>query len=124
MKSFLALLSNKCPNCKKGKVFKNSIFNLVKIGKMNENCSNCEFTYEMEPGFFFGAMYVSYGLIVAESVATFIVLRFLFGLNWFMSFGGIILVSLLLLGVNFKLSRMIWIYMFYSNKSGKELKKG
>ncbi|CAM1344841.1 DUF983 domain-containing protein [Tenacibaculum amylolyticum] len=116
MKSLIALVSNKCPNCKKGTVFNTSIFNLFKIGKIKDSCSECNFSFEKEPGFFFGAMYVSYALIVAESVATFVVLRVLLHLNWFVSFGGIILLSLLLFGVNFKLSRMIWIYMFYSNR--------
>lgn len=116
MKSVIALISNKCPRCNKGNVFKNAVFNLFKIGEMEHNCSHCSFIYEKEPGFFFGAMYVSYGLIVAESIAVFIVSRLILNIDWFVSFGLIILVSLILVGVNYKLSRLIWIYMFSSNK--------
>lgn len=119
MKSIISLISNKCPKCNKGKVFKNSALNLFKIGKMEENCSHCNFIYEKEPGFFFGAMYVSYGLIVAESVAIFIISRLILNIDWFISFGLIILISLALIGVNYKLSRLIWIYMFYSDKNVK-----
>lgn len=116
MKSVIALLSNKCPRCNKGKVFKNTVFNLFKIGKMEKSCSHCDFVYEKEPGFFFGAMYVSYGLIVAESIAAFIIFRLFLQLEWFLSFGLIVLLSLLLVGVNFKLSRLIWIYLFAPKK--------
>ncbi|WP_299835322.1 DUF983 domain-containing protein [uncultured Tenacibaculum sp.] len=119
MKSLINILSNKCPHCKKGHVFKTSIFNPFSIGKMDQNCSHCGFTYEKEPGFFFGAMYVSYALIVAESVAAFVILRLLLNLNWFISFGGIVALSLFLFAVNFKLSRVIWIYIFHSEKYKK-----
>lgn len=111
-----ALFSNKCPKCNKGNVFENSIFNLFRIGKMKDSCSHCNFVYEKEPGFFFGAMYVSFALIVAESLAVFITSRFIIGLEWFLSLGITGLILILLFGVNFKLSRMIWIYMFYSKK--------
>ncbi len=116
MKPLVALLSNKCPRCNKGKVFENSIFNLFKIGKMKDNCSHCNLTYEKEPGFFFGAMYVSYALNVAESVIVFIISRFIANLDWFSSLGLTAFMLLVLFGVNFKLSRMIWLYMFLSKK--------
>lgn len=90
---------------------------MFKIGKMEKNCSHCDFVYEKEPGFFFGAMYVSYGLIVAESIAAFIIFRLFLKLDWFLSFGLIVLLSLLLVGVNFKLSRLIWIYLFAPKKA-------
>ena len=53
----------KCPKCGKGKVFKNSIFS-TKFAETNYNCTVCEMSYEPEPGFFYGAMYFSYALIV------------------------------------------------------------
>jgi hypothetical protein len=40
---------------------------------MKENCSHCGLRYQIEPSFFYGAMYVSYGLNVALGIAAFIV---------------------------------------------------
>jgi hypothetical protein len=37
---------------------------LNKILKMHDNC-HCGLKYQIEPSFFYGAMYVSYGLNVA-----------------------------------------------------------
>lgn len=54
-----------CPKCRTGKVFKNPFFKFKKQTEMNENCSNCGLKFEVEPGFFWGAMYFSYGFNVA-----------------------------------------------------------
>ena len=39
---------------------------------MYERCSNCDHRYEIEGGFWQGAMYVSYAVTVAYSIATFV----------------------------------------------------
>jgi hypothetical protein len=51
---------------------------LSKILKMHNNCSHCGFQYQIEPSFFYGAMYVSYGLNVAIGIATFIISHIIF----------------------------------------------
>ena len=116
MSSVLQVLKCKCPNCKKGNIF-SSLGNLLlfKAPKMNVTCSTCNFKFEKEPGFFFGAMFVSYALVVAELVASVILLRFLVGLSYIFVVASIILLVLLLSTFNFRLSRTIWIYMFYKN---------
>ncbi|MDX2174584.1 MAG: DUF983 domain-containing protein [Bacteroidota bacterium] len=54
-------VANKCPRCHQGKVFENNNPYSFKNGiKMNESCSECHLKYEKEPGFFYGALYVSY----------------------------------------------------------------
>lgn len=60
-----AILLKKCPKCRKGDVFKYSIWNPFKVTLMYKQCPNCHVTYEQEPGFFIGAMYVSYVFSVA-----------------------------------------------------------
>jgi hypothetical protein len=46
-------------------------FNL-KTQKMHEKCSHCGLIYQIEPSFFYGAMYVSYGLNVALVLSIYI----------------------------------------------------
>lgn len=41
---------------------------LLRATKMHENCPHCGFHFEIEPGFFWGAMYISYAFSVAVSV--------------------------------------------------------
>jgi|DEB19_MinimDraft_2_1074335.scaffolds.fasta_scaffold27746_2 uncharacterized protein (DUF983 family) len=58
----LAILKAKCPQCQSGKMFKKSALKLNGFTEMFDTCSVCGLTYEVEPGFFWGAMYVSYGI--------------------------------------------------------------
>lgn len=103
----------KCPKCKEGDVFssKGNLL-LLKSPKMNETCEKCNFKFEREPGFFFGAMFVSYALGVAEFVAFFIISYFIFNISPLYTFFGIIAVALLCSTFNFRLSRMIWMQLF------------
>lgn len=46
-----------CPRCRRGKVFRGLV-------TMHERCAECGHSFEREPGYFVGAMYVSYALAV------------------------------------------------------------
>ncbi|GAB3978960.1 hypothetical protein GCM10028806_43230 [Spirosoma terrae] len=48
---------------------------------MHENCPVCGLRYEAEPGFFTGAMYVSYALYVATIVSSFVLFVVVFGMD-------------------------------------------
>ncbi len=58
----LAIFKAKCPQCQSGKMFKKSALKLNGFTEMFDTCSVCGLTFEVEPGFFWGAMYVSYGI--------------------------------------------------------------
>ncbi|WP_317195362.1 DUF983 domain-containing protein [Rufibacter roseolus] len=57
-------LEMKCPRCHQGPMFSQSALNLRKFDQMPEKCPVCGFRYEVELGFYWGAMYMSYGLSV------------------------------------------------------------
>lgn len=107
------ILSNKCPNCNKGQIYskKNIYFNFFS-NKMNKKCNNCGYKFEKEPGFFFGAMYVSYALGIAEGIAVFLLGRLFFDSLYDMRIIFWIGLTLLLLSsFNMRFSRIIWIYL-------------
>lgn len=112
MSAIIQIVSGKCPHCEKGQVFyKNGNLFLLQMPKMHKYCPECNFKFEREPGYFFGAMYVSYGLAVAEMVAIFIISR-LFVTDLLHSFIMMAIGSLFLMTVNFRYSRLIWMYIF------------
>ena len=76
----------------------------------------------LEPSFYHGAMYVSYGLSVATSIATFIICM-LFGINLLYSFIIVITALILLTPLMLKLSRIIYINMFISYDKDKDEEK-
>ena len=69
-----SILTGSCPRCQNESMYcdKNPL-HFSKILKMNEKCSHCGLKYQIEPSFFYGAMYVSYALNVAISVAVFVI---------------------------------------------------
>lgn len=119
-----SIFKSKCPRCHEGEFFKYRVsFNPKKITTLHDNCPKCNLKYMMEPSFFFGAMYVNYGIAVALFVAIFIIAKVLLGLTIFKSFILIIIVSLLLTPINLRLSRIIWINIFVAyDKNAKKLK--
>jgi len=62
-----AMLQAKCPRCRRGKMFKGSMYSFGG-NNMYENCPRCNLHFEIEPGYFYAAMYVSYAFNVAEAV--------------------------------------------------------
>jgi uncharacterized protein (DUF983 family) len=61
----------------KGQFFESSVYDLKKLGNVLDKCPNCKVNYIPEPGFYFGAMYISYALGVVVFVAIWA------GANWF-----------------------------------------
>lgn len=110
----------KCPACHEGDFYvDNNPFHLKNLSKMHKKCSVCDFKYEIEPNFFHGAMYISYGLTVGIAIASFII-SFILSLS-FITTAILILVALIvMMPLTFKLSRIIYMNFF---KSYEGLKK-
>jgi hypothetical protein len=108
----MAMLGQKCPICGKGHVYQRSD-HFLQIPVMNENCPECNYHFEREPGYFLGAMYVSYGLAVFEGIIAFLLAILLFDglspLTLSLTVVGVILGFSFL---NYRLSRVIWMNIF------------
>jgi len=110
-----SIANAKCPKCHKGEFFEHKFtYNPSKITKLHDNCLKCNLKYMMEPSFYYGAMYVNYGITVSLCVATFVISMIFLTLTLLQCFAAIIIVLLLLAPINMRLSRIIWINMFVS----------
>jgi len=108
-----SILGGKCPRCQEGEFFKYKLtFNPSKITKLHDTCSKCNLKYMIEPSFFYGAMYVNYGITVAISISTFLVAKLVFNRSLLESFATIFIALIALAPVNLRLSRTLWIHMF------------
>ena len=108
-----SIFKMKCPRCQNGDFFVSRSYDLRKIGDIHERCSSCGLKYEREPGFYYGAMYVAYGL----GVALFVALWASFNLFFPQLSVGIqilvIIISILALSpLIYALSKIIWANMF------------
>ncbi|WP_167596483.1 DUF983 domain-containing protein [Leeuwenhoekiella sp. ZYFB001] len=113
MNTIINILKGTCPNCEEGSIFKTkgNIF-LLRMPKMNERCKTCNHKFEKETGFFFGAMFVSYALAVAEMIASLVLFWMVMDLSPLLVFLIIAAIAFVTSTFNFRLSRTIWIYLF------------
>ena len=110
-----SILTGSCPKCQNESMYLDkNMLHLTKILKMNENCSHCGLKYQIEPSFFYGAMYVSYGLNVAIGIAAFIISYVLLNASLKVTFISIIASLILSFPLVLRLSRNIYINMFVS----------
>ena len=108
-----SILKMRCPRCNKGRFYESHPYNLKKIGEVKKECNNCNLKYDMEPGFFQGSYYVSYGLGVALFVAIFILkMLILPDLAYLSTLILMVVVLLVLAPLLFALSKIIWINLF------------
>ena len=113
-----SILRGKCPRCHEGDFFKYAFtMNIFKVNKIQKKCSKCDLKYMIEPAFYFGALYVSYGITVAICIVTFIISKIIFDLALLPSFITVFIVLILFIPVNLRLSRILWINMFINYKT-------
>ncbi len=113
-KSLVAsILEAKCPRCREGEMFQFSPFNLAKFSKMHDTCPNCHQKYEVEPGFFIGAMYISYAMSVGLLLTIGLILYHLFDdPELWVYLVTVSAVVVLLLPFMFRYSRVLYLYWF------------
>lgn len=118
----------KCPACRKGRMFCNkSILPLNHLLDMPVRCEVCGQKTELEPGFYYGTGYVSYGLSIAIMACVAVIFAYIRGFSyrdnsvfWFL---GISITLLIILQPwLMRLSRVLYLYMFVKYGKKRERK--
>jgi len=117
-----AIITMRCPKCHEGHLFENpNSYVLKDVSKMNDRCPKCGENFKREPGFYFGAAYVSYGLTVALWIAVAVALitfnaigliSYSFFENPITFFVTGVVSLVVLLPFLYRHSRALWIHMF------------
>lgn len=106
------MLHTKCPRCRRGDMFSGGIYNFGS-NKIYERCPHCNLHFEIEPGYFYAAMYISYAMNVFEGFGL-AALTYLFTGNndspW-LYVGAIIGGLFVLSPINFRYSRVLLLYL-------------
>ena len=116
-----SIIHNKCPKCQEGNFFEYPLtLNFNKILKNPDYCSVCGQKFNLEPSFYYGAMYVSYAITVALAIGIFI-LFYALGIGLLPTFIGIVIALILATPIVLRLARIIWINLFisYDEQSGR-----
>lgn len=107
MTFFKSVFLQTCPKCREGKLFKKgSLFT------MHDNCPSCQQKYMLEPGFYWGAMYVSY--MLSGGFALVLAGILFLGTDWSKNTNLTIMTiaTLLIMPIVYRISRSIWIHVF------------
>jgi uncharacterized protein (DUF983 family) len=103
------IFRQRCPRCRTGCMFRYSIFR--GFPKMHDRCPVCDLRFDREPGYFLGAMYVSYGIGIVIVALVAALLWYITG--WWITKDTIWAVVLFLpLAPTITLfARVLWIYL-------------
>jgi len=105
-----ALVEARCPHCRTGKVFVGGTY-MFRKQRTNEVCPYCGMEFEIEPGYFYAAMYVSYAMSVVEVIAIGALVYWLSKSESPWLYSIVLLVAILLLApFNYRYSRLILLF--------------
>ncbi len=107
-----SVLGCKCPKCHEGDLFLNKkTYQFKDFLEMPNRCAKCNQDFQIEAGFYLGAMFVSYALTVALCIAVFVAF---ITISTYKLVPFLITVSVTLVvttPIVLRISRSIWIYM-------------
>jgi uncharacterized protein (DUF983 family) len=113
----LNLLLCKCPRCREGDMFVQQRAYSKGFMKMHDTCAVCGQYFDLEVGFYYGSGYVSYGMTVAFSVATFLAWWALIGISpsdnrvfYWLTINSLMI--LVLQPIFMRLARVFWLAVF------------
>lgn len=109
----LALAQLRCPRCHEGHLFTYSALNVTKFALMPEQCPVCGQTFEPEPGFYFGSMYITFAFNVATTLVLGVFIYYLLGNpDTWVYVVAVTVVTVLLTPVILRYSRALMLYLF------------
>ncbi|MGV8815996.1 MAG: DUF983 domain-containing protein [Gelidibacter sp.] len=121
-----SILTGTCPKCNEESMYINpNPYALMDTLKIGEKCSHCQTKYRLEPSFFFGSMYVSYGVGIAFAVAAFVISYYITGSTLTTAFIAITATLVVFMPIIMRVSRTIWINLFihYDKDWAKKVEK-
>lgn len=110
-----SIIKGACPKCHRESMYvEKNPYKISETLNMHDRCSKCNTKYAMEPSFFYGSMYVSYGVGVAFAVTAFVISYELLNSSLLTAFIAIVVTLLGFMPIIMRLSRNIWINLFMS----------
>lgn len=110
LSQYRSIMDMKCPRCRTGNLFLSSTLSYQKPFEMPERCPHCNLLYSPEPGYFYGAMFISYAIWGWFSILFCLALVFYFKFSVNGTFGILILLSAIFFVWLFRISRSLWIH--------------
>ncbi|MCB1173394.1 MAG: DUF983 domain-containing protein [Leptospiraceae bacterium] len=81
---------------------------------MPANCPHCDLKYNMEAGFWYGAMYITYLVGTMLLAPLMLLMNYLADPGFFENLALFAILLIVLIPIMFRYSRVIWIHIFVS----------
>jgi uncharacterized protein (DUF983 family) len=106
-----AIAKAKCPQCRQGNIFPVSQFSYRKLAVMHSRCNVCDANLAPEPGFYDGAMYVSYAFSVALMITSLVAVNVLVAVpKLWMYLSTVVGLTVLLLPAMLRYSKTLYLF--------------
>jgi len=103
----------KCPRCMEGDLFiHKSSYSLKGMFDMPDRCPVCGQDFQIEPGFYLGAMWVSYPIVIGLVIAFIALGHFVLGLHMLASFLFATVLLVLICPPLIRYSRAVYLNIF------------
>ncbi len=99
----------KCARCHEGEAFMTGSWSFVKPFDMHERCPKCNLNYFPEPGYYYGAMFISYVITGFFSLGFVALFYWIIGWSQTLTFTLLIIFLLINFVYIFRISRMMWL---------------
>ena len=116
-----SVLKLKCPRCQEGDLFvdKNP-YHFTRCLLMHDKCSKCGQDFQIEPGFYYGSIWMSYPVVVLLTVFVTSYFYLYLEVSLFMF---ILILATVMLGLQpliVRIGRAMWLNIFVKFKKGRK----
>lgn len=106
-----AITGAKCPRCREGNMFPVNPFSYRKLTVINSQCAICDASLIPEPGFYDGAMYISYAFSVALMVTSLVAINVLVAKpELWMYLSSVVGLTILLMPAMLRYSKTLYLF--------------
>ena len=113
MSKLYSVVRLKCPRCHKGNLFtKQNPYSLKDSLKMPGRCPVCNQDFQIEPGFYIGALWTSFPIVIFIMTLLSIILLVIVKMQFEWFFVAITIILFSLQPIIIRLGRAIWINIF------------
>lgn len=116
---FYSIFSCKCPGCRKHSMFIGKTFDFNNLGKVYKVCPNCGTDLYIEIGFYWGAMYLAWGISAMIALCQFLLYHVVFKFEFLTTIITFIIVQLLISPYIYRLSKSLWVHIVVRYKGKK-----
>ena len=109
MSKIVSVLTCKCQNCRESDMFLSPTFSWKKPFDMKDNCDVCGFNYLPEPGYYYGAMFISYIWTGWLCVFFAAIVHWYLDYSVNVTFAWLTLIMAIMFVYIFRVSRAIWL---------------